>query len=535
MLCTKNKELKEQNKSTQTDSVYSLSVIVPVYNRRSYLPKTINMLKAQTLDNIKFIIIDDGSSDGSFDYLQEQSKDDKRFSILKNKKNKGVSAVRNMAIKFANSQYIGFFDADDEIPSDYFEKLYQKATSCNADIVFTNYNDEKHCLTGVSSEKDKYKILKNGAIWDKIYKTSLIKENDIEFAEGLYTADNLFNIMAFHSAQKIELVEEPRYIYELHTDSIGKDEKLVAKRKKDILKICRKIIQYAQDNKFDTPALLSLQNFLRHSYNCYLDDSDFRYKLYMTLQSMAIKIKSLRAVAKHTSAEYDAVADSGFFDAAYYRLHNPSLWFSKQNLLEHYLTTGWLNGINPSKMFDGNKYLYMYPDVAKAGVNPLIHFITHGKQEKRIAFPVKTLFSKKFYKSEFTPRLENEYNLLKDSEYFSSKYYRLHNPKLLFSSRKKLLKHYLIFGWFNGQNPSAEFDGNKYLAFYPDIAQSGVNPLVHYLRKGQSEGRQDFQVDNIFKDTLSKTRYYLEYPIRVKEEYDRLTAEIRALEKDLIK
>ena len=501
-----------------------LTVITPTYNRISYLDKAIEMLKTQTLEGIKFVIVDDGSTDGSAEYIERNIKDDTRFYLIKNRKNRGPSAARNEAIKIVSSTYVGFFDADDEIPADYFEKLYQKAISSHADIVFTNYNDKGHLLSNINAESDKYKSLRNGAIWDKIYKTSLLKNNHIKFAEKLYTADNLFNIQAFHFAQKIELIDEPRYSYELHDDSIGKDEKRIIKRKKDIITICNRIIEFADENEFDVSEKLSLREFLKRSYDCYVEDKDFRYKLYKTLQKIDIKIKPLGNVLKYSASEYHEVMSSGFFDTKYYRLHNPSLWFSGQDLLDHYLTIGWLKGKNPSSSFDGNKYLYVYPDVAKVGINPLIHFRCHGVKEKRIAFPV----GKKYYKSNLTPRLESEYNLLKDSEYFNSKYYRLHNPSLWFSMQN-MLEHYLIYGWYEGKNPSSEFDGNKYLAVYPDIEQARVNPLVHYLRNGQNEGRESFPVES-FAGVFSKIRYALEYPIRVKEEYDRLSAEIKALE-----
>lgn len=520
---------RENKREGQIKELCPLTVIIPTYNRRSYLDKAVSVLKAQTLDNIKFIIVDDGSTDGSFDYLTEEVKGDSRFSLIRNRKNKGPSAARNVAIKRVVSKYIGFFDIDDEIPAEYFEKLYQVALSSDADIVFTNYNDTEHLLSKVVTVADKYKVLRNGSIWDKIYKTSLLKDNNISFEEGLYTADNLFNIKAFHAAQKIKLIDEPRYIYELHDDSIGKDEKLIIKRKHDIMKVCEKALIYSKEKEFGVGELIAMRDFLKHSYDCYLDDKKFRYKLYMMLQNIDIKIKNLGAVVKYGHSEYYTVANSGFFDSGYYRMHSPSLWFSHQNLLEHYLTTGWLQGKNPSRIFDGNKYLYIYPDVAKVGINPLVHYKCHGVEEKRIAFPVETLFSGKYYKSDLTPRLEKEYDLLKNSEYFNASYYRWHNPSLWFSN-EDLLEHYLIFGWQKGKNPSAEFDGNKYLAVYPDVEKAGVNPLVHYLRKGRDEGRENFPVSNMLKDLLSKTRYFLEYPIRVKEEYDRLTAEIKALE-----
>ena len=503
-----------------------LTVITPVYNRKSYLDKALNMLKAQTLADIKFILVDDGSVDGGVQFIEDFIKDDNRFSLIKNKQNIGPSAARNKALRRVKSAYVGFFDIDDEIPTDYFEKLYQRAEQAGADIVFTNYNNEEHRLTNVSCEAEKYRVLKNGAIWDKIYKTSMLKRNDITFAEKLYTADNLFNIQAFYAAKKIELVDNPRYLYELHDDSIGKDEKLITKRKKDIITICKKAIEFAKVNNFDVESLLSLRDFLQRSYNCYLEDNDFRYNLYVALRNIGIKINFLGAVIeKYSPEEYMTVERTGFFDAHYYRLHNPSLWFSRQNLLKHYLTIGWLEGKNPSVMFDGNKYLSVYPDVAKAGKNPLIHFLCYGMKEKRTFFPVaKSLTPKNYYDTQF----RSEYDLVKNSGYFNSRYYRWHNPDLWFC-HQDLLEHYLLFGWQHGKNPSARFDGNKYLSLFSDVEQSGVNPLVHYLKNGQDEGRECCSTEDV-SGVFSAVRYALEYPMRVKEEYDRLNAEIKAME-----
>ncbi|MBR1601005.1 MAG: glycosyltransferase family 2 protein [Alphaproteobacteria bacterium] len=519
-----NIEAIRKNHTSKEQILNKLSVIVPTYNRLSYLEKAVILLKQQSIEDIKFIIVDDCSTDGSVEYIEKAIKGDNRFELIKNEKNYGPSFARNRGLKSVNSEYVGFFDVDDEIPADYFEKLYQKAISSHADIVYTNYNDKEHHLKSITCEFEKYKSLENGAVWDKIYKTSLLRDNNIKFTENLYTADNLFNVEAFHFAQKIELIAEPRYSYALCDDSIGKDEKKMVKRKKDIIKVCNKIIEFAEENEFDAGTLVSLREFLKHTYDCYAEDKDFRYKLYRTLQKIDIKVKPLKTVLKYGASEYKKVTESGFFDAKYYRRHNPSLWFSHCDLLDHYLTIGWLNGKNPSLTFDGNKYLYMYPDVAKVGINPLIHFVCHGVKEKRIAFPV----SKKYYENALTPRLENEYNLLKSSGYFNSIYYRLHNPSL-WLSRCDMLKHYLIYGWQDGKNPSSEFNGNKYLAVYQDVEQANINPLVHYIRNGNTEGRECFPVESL-ASLFSKIRYALEYPIRVKEEYERLSAEIKALE-----
>lgn len=512
----KNNVSKEKN---------PLTVIVPTYNRCSYLEKALPMLKAQTLQNIKFIIVDDGSSDGSADYVKNQIKGDARFKFIKLWRNHGPYTARNKALKYVKSKYVGFFDVDDEIPVDYFEKLYLKAKQSKADIIYTNYNKRTHRLGSIKQEADKYQELRNGAIWDKLYLTSLLKDNDIEFIENRFTADNLFNIRAFHAAKKIVLTNEPNYSYKLQDDSIGKDKKLLSKRKKDILAVVEEIVNFVNENKFDPQSRLAIRGFIKRSYDCYLDDVDFRYKLLCLLQRIDAKMNLPEVVRKFTTKEYNAVMKSELFDSKYYRLHNPRRWFNHRDLLRHYLNNGWLNGKNPSAKFDGDKYLALNPDVAKAGFNPLVHYVMYGMKEGRPIYPVEGVFSKKQRVVDILSRIKKEYNLVEKSGYFSSFYYRLHNPSLWFT-RRNLLEHYLIFGWLEGKNPSAAFNGNKYLVVYPKVAEAMMNPLVHYVEYGISEGRECFEVNN----TMRRIRCALEYPIRVKEEYDRLNAEIKALE-----
>ena len=390
----------------------SVTVIVPTYNRKNYLEKALNMLRAQTLEDIRFIIVDDGSDDGSADYIKEAVKDDLRFIFIENKENLGPSASRNKALDMISGKYVGFFDIDDEIPADYYEKLYEQAIRSSADIVFTCYNDVQHRLKKISSEADKYAALRNGAIWDKLYSASLIKKNGIKFAENIYTADNLFNIEAFHAAKKIVLTDEPRYSYELHNDSIGKDEKLTSKRKEDIIRICAKAVKFAEAHGFDFPSRVGLYDFLKRTYDCYADDTAFQSKIQSVLRKTGVKVNIAQVMTKYNKKEYKMVRESAYFDPKYYKLHNPQLWFNSIKPIEHYLTVGWLKGKNPSAEFDGNKYLVANDDVAKAGMNPLIHFVEHGVNEERSCEAVESMGEKVRYTLTYPIRVKEEYDRL---------------------------------------------------------------------------------------------------------------------------
>ncbi|MGN1399856.1 MAG: glycosyltransferase [Erysipelotrichaceae bacterium] len=111
-----------------------VSVIVPVYNTKEYLPKCINSLLDQTLDSLEIILVDDGSTDGSSKLLDEYSsqKGIKVFHIP----NSGVSRARNFGISQAGGQYIGFVDSDDYIDRQMFAKLYNQAVKDDSDVVY---------------------------------------------------------------------------------------------------------------------------------------------------------------------------------------------------------------------------------------------------------------------------------------------------------------------------------------------------------------------------------------------------------------
>ena len=87
--------------------MFNVSVIIPTYNRKKFLKQAINSVIKQTYQNLELIIIDDGSSDKTIEYLKK-----KKLKYFK-QNNKGVSAARNKGIKKASYDWIAFLDSDD--------------------------------------------------------------------------------------------------------------------------------------------------------------------------------------------------------------------------------------------------------------------------------------------------------------------------------------------------------------------------------------------------------------------------------------
>lgn len=97
-----------------------ISIIVPVYNTEKFLEKCLNSLINQTLKDIEIICINDGSTDKSLQILEKFANKDKRIQII-NQTNSGLSVARNIGIKKAKGEYIGFVDSDDWVDLNFFE------------------------------------------------------------------------------------------------------------------------------------------------------------------------------------------------------------------------------------------------------------------------------------------------------------------------------------------------------------------------------------------------------------------------------
>ncbi|MDR6818102.1 glycosyltransferase involved in cell wall biosynthesis [Neorhizobium sp. 2083] len=158
---------------------------------------------------------------------------------------------------------------------------------------------------------------------------------------------------------------------------------------------------------------------------------------------------------------------SGLFDAAWYQLAYPIK--QKRNSIIHYLKTGAALGYAPSRSFDSQAYRNAYLRDAPAA-NPLIHYLLVGQWRGFLT----------------QPSPPSEADLIEDSGLFDEAWYYAAYPDVL-ESRIPALKHFLIFGWRENRSPGPYFDSSWYVTRYPEII--GRNPLIHFITCGKEEGR----------------------------------------------
>lgn len=164
----------------------NVSVIVPVYNAEKYLRECMDSLLHQTLADMEFICVDDGSVDTSLEILKEYQKNDDRIQVV-HKENSGYGDTINCGILAAQGEYIGIVEPDDYIALDMYELLWNAAKKFDLDMVkgdgaeFIDYGSERNFGT--------IRILKDLEMYNKIL---CPQENDILFTGVILNCSGIF-------------------------------------------------------------------------------------------------------------------------------------------------------------------------------------------------------------------------------------------------------------------------------------------------------------------------------------------------------
>lgn len=210
-----------------------VSLIVPVYKAEKYIDKCVESIVNQTYQNLEIILVDDGSPDNCPKICDEWAKKDSRIKVI-HKENGGVSSARNVGLDNVNGEYVMFVDSDDWLEVSAVNDLLVGrgfdfiCGSCNVickkkiitKVLEKKEYDKNSLKQFFKDEKGSNFYFSNP--WAKLYKYSLIKENNLQFNERLKAGEDYnFNINFFSYARKFIALSSIIYNYNaLNSSSI---------------------------------------------------------------------------------------------------------------------------------------------------------------------------------------------------------------------------------------------------------------------------------------------------------------------------
>lgn len=246
-----------------------LSVIVPCHNMESWLPRCMDSMLNQTFVDLEFILIDDGSSDGTAGIIREYAASDDRVVPIFLDSNHGCSATKNTGIDAARGDWMTFADPDDYADRDLYAALLDAAERTGADIVMGGARwiwpggrvrlDGKNFVSRQLAEK--ISLCPNGALWDKIVKSNVVNTNCIRFPLGRRLEDNLFLIQILYYSDIMACIDSPHYNYIQNSSGFSLSRDDAEQRISDARFVVEQMLRFGQDQGFDPQAMKRLLEF----------------------------------------------------------------------------------------------------------------------------------------------------------------------------------------------------------------------------------------------------------------------------------
>lgn len=219
---------------------YKISVIMPIYNAEEHLDNTIQSIINQSIgfENIELILVDDASTDNSKKIMESYCERYSNILPFFSEKNHGHPGFgRNIGLKKATSDYIMFIDNDDEYDKNMCKTLYETIINQDSDIAvcgrlkideISNIKEKIPIVKG--TEKDDIAILENDdllyfnshIVLNKIFKSEIIKSNNLKFHENSRLDDDMFTWDYYINSKKlVYLTNYYGYYWNVRSDSLS--------------------------------------------------------------------------------------------------------------------------------------------------------------------------------------------------------------------------------------------------------------------------------------------------------------------------
>lgn len=209
-----------------------ISIIIPVYNVELYLDRCIESVVRQTYHNLEIILVDDGSTDSSGERCDVWRKKDSRIKVI-HKENGGVSSARNVGLKIASGEYVGYVDSDDYVNVNMYQILLDGIEQTGADIFICGYEEvdtinnrsiwdsKKIGRIQVFNSRDSISEIQKGTIKNyvfcRLYRKSSLR---FDFLVDSGWEDEAYTLQNFSIVNKIAVCDTVLYYYFKRSDSL---------------------------------------------------------------------------------------------------------------------------------------------------------------------------------------------------------------------------------------------------------------------------------------------------------------------------
>jgi glycosyltransferase involved in cell wall biosynthesis len=235
-----------------------VSIIIPTYNDKKDVSRSINSALSQSYKNIEVIVIDDASKDGTFSYLKKKYRN--KILLVKNKKNIKLGGSRNIGINISKGEYLFFLDSDDWIEKQTISKLVgisqrfdTDITACGIIKTYSNRSSESLHSQSVSCNGGKealwhlaeYRIA--SVAWNKLYSRELIIKNKLSFITPHWHEDVTFAINSLYKCKRYISIPDEYYSYYQRESSIINGKKTLL-HLRSYLRLINDVISFCEAN-----------------------------------------------------------------------------------------------------------------------------------------------------------------------------------------------------------------------------------------------------------------------------------------------
>lgn len=233
-----------------------LSVIIPVYNVAEYLGRCLDSLLRQRSELVEFVIVDDGSTDGSGELCDEYAIRDNRFRVI-HKANAGVSAARNTGLEAARGEYIAFVDGDDYLADNYCDCL-ERHLKPEVDMLYFGRGyvedgrivNSGNCQTADNGQATIREICRRGLfsgfVWTYVYRRNIIEKAGLCFSTDMKYAEDWEFILKYYANASCFYVSSQCLYYQVRREGSATNRRLGRKYIEDNFTMFERVLCYTE-------------------------------------------------------------------------------------------------------------------------------------------------------------------------------------------------------------------------------------------------------------------------------------------------